>query len=386
MPIPKHGGGGYKTSLVIVQVLGYTLSKFLGIKVIAEMSPHRRAAGILVLIGAAQAALVLFGLIPPPWNIACLFVNGLALGMVFGLVLGFLEGRRQTEALAAGLCASFILADGAAKSVGAYLLAAGVAERWMPAAAGFLFVLPLFGFVWMLTRIPPPSSADAASRGERRPMTTADRRAFFRRYASGLTLLVLVYLLTTILRSIRADFAPEIWQGLGWTGQPEVFTRSEVVVMFGVTASSGLTVLIADNRKAFHAAMATSLGGLALIGAAVGGLAAGWLGGFGFMVLVGLGLYLPYVAVHTTLFERLIAMTRDRGNIGYLMYLADAFGYLGYAAVMLAQNGARGESGFVSFFLAACVITAVVGGILMFLCWAYFAAWRPRPLVKEQPQ
>ena len=53
------------------------------------------------------------------------------------------------------------------------------------------------------------------------------------------------------------------------------------------------------------------------------------------MVLHGLGLYLPYVAVHTTIFERLIAMTRDRGNIGYLMYLADAFGYLGYVVVML---------------------------------------------------
>ena len=38
--------------------------------------------------------------------------------MVFGLVLGFLEGRQTTELLAAGLCASFILADGIMKSVG----------------------------------------------------------------------------------------------------------------------------------------------------------------------------------------------------------------------------------------------------------------------------
>jgi Family of unknown function (DUF5690) len=36
--------------------------------------------------------------------------------MVFGLILGFLEGRRHTEALTAGLCASFILADGTSKS------------------------------------------------------------------------------------------------------------------------------------------------------------------------------------------------------------------------------------------------------------------------------
>ena len=53
------------------------------------------------------------------------------------------------------------------------------------------------------------------------------------------------------------------------------------------------------------------------------------------MVLMGLGLYLPYVAIHTTVFERLIAMTRERGNLGFLMYLADAVGYLGYAVVMV---------------------------------------------------
>ena len=54
-----------------------------------------------------------------------------------------------------------------------------------------------------------------------------------------------------------------------------------------------------------------------------------WLGAFPFMVLTGLGLYLPYVLVHTTLFERLMAVTRDGGTLGFLMYLADSAGYLG---------------------------------------------------------
>src|SRR5262245_57686086 len=81
-----------KTVLVTAQVTGYMVSKFIGIKVIAEMPPNRRARTILVLVAAAEFALILFGLIPPPWNAACLVLNGLALGMVFGLVLGFLEG------------------------------------------------------------------------------------------------------------------------------------------------------------------------------------------------------------------------------------------------------------------------------------------------------
>ncbi|MEZ6117261.1 MAG: DUF5690 family protein [Pirellulaceae bacterium] len=115
-------GIGYKTVLVISQVLGYTISKFLGIKFVSEAEPHRRAIMILMLIGIAQAALLLFAIVPPPYNFVCLFINGLPLGMVFGLVLGFLEGRKMTELLTAGLCASFILSGGAVKSVGQWLI------------------------------------------------------------------------------------------------------------------------------------------------------------------------------------------------------------------------------------------------------------------------
>ncbi len=50
------GGTDYKTVLVIAQVMGYTLSKFFGIKVIAELKPQRRIAGIILLIAIAEAA------------------------------------------------------------------------------------------------------------------------------------------------------------------------------------------------------------------------------------------------------------------------------------------------------------------------------------------
>ena len=170
-------GIGEKTALVTAQVLGYTASKVLGIRVIAETPPDRRALGILVLIGGAEAALLLFGVVPSPWHVVCLFLNGMSLGMVFGLVLGFLEGRRGTEALAAGLCASFILADGVAKSVGTWLLDQGVNERWMPGIAGLLFFPPLLVFVGMLSRIKPPDERDVELRGERQTMDRHHRAA-----------------------------------------------------------------------------------------------------------------------------------------------------------------------------------------------------------------
>ncbi len=371
-------GLGYKSVLVTAQVTGYMLSKFIGIRVISEMPPARRVRALTLFVGVAQVALLLFGLIPAPWNFICLFLNGLPLGMVFGLVLGFLEGRRATEALTAGLCASFILADGVTKSVGSSLLSAGVSEFWMPFAAGGVFALPLLIFAWMLAQIPPPTEADVQRRSERAPMTREDRRRLFMKYATGLTLLVGVYLLVTILRSIRADFAPEIWKGLGQAAQPSVFTRSEIYVMFGVIAINGLAVLIRDNRRAFFGAMAASATGFLLVGLALAGLKQGWLDGFRFMVFIGLGLYLPYVAVHTTIFERLIAMTGDRGNIGFLMYLADSFGYLGYVAVMLARGSARSEVVFLDFFVTLSWVVAGIALALLLGCWIYFAA-RTRP-------
>jgi hypothetical protein len=115
-------GASLKVWLVTAQVLGYTVSKFIGIKVVSEMTASRRAVVLVCLILAAQAALLAFAVTPAPYNAFWLFCNGLPLGMVFGLVLGFLEGRRMTEFFVAGLCASFILADGVAKSVGSTLL------------------------------------------------------------------------------------------------------------------------------------------------------------------------------------------------------------------------------------------------------------------------
>lgn len=374
---------GFKTWLVLSQVLGYTISKFVGIRVIAEMTPARRDVLLVGLVAFAQLALVLFGLVPPPWNAVCLFLNGLPLGMVFGLVLGFLEGRRMTEAFVAGLCASFILADGFTKSVGTWLLGSGVPEIWMPATAGFLFLLPLFGFVWMLRKIPPPDHHDVISRSERTPMTAADRAALFRNYAPGLIAISAIYLLITVLRSMRADFAPEIWAGMGVKIDAGVFTRSESYVALGVLAVNGLLVLVRDNRRAFYLSLMVVAFGFGLLVAILAARNGGLLAPFPFMVLMGLGLYLPYVAVHTTVFERFIAMTRERGNIGYLMYLADAFGYLGYVAVMVAKNLFHPGTNALELFLATGWIVAAVSLATLVFTLIFFARRCPAPAVRS---
>ena len=103
-----HFALNYKIALILAQVAGYALSKFIGVKVISEIHPRHRASAIIGLIGMSWLALVAFAFIPAPWNVVTLFFNGLPLGMIWGLVYGFMEGRRVSEVLASMLCASFM--------------------------------------------------------------------------------------------------------------------------------------------------------------------------------------------------------------------------------------------------------------------------------------
>jgi hypothetical protein len=187
--------------------------------------------------------------------------------------------------------------------------------------------------------------------------------------------------LLTVVRSLRDDFAVEIWRDLGYQGQPAIFTQSEMLVMFGVVLINGAAFLIRDNRRALLSSLgAIAVGFVTICLAAVAHLA-GWLSPFPFMVAIGIGTYVPYVAYHTTLFERLIAVFRDRTNIGYLMYLADAVGYLGYVGVILLRNFGTGEIHFLNFFLQCSLLAGGVSLVLILWSTQYFVVRMRSPHV-----
>ena len=379
------GGVDYKTVLVVAQVLGYTLSKFIGIKVISEITAERRAVAIASLIGSAEVALIAFALVPSPWNFPLLFANGLSLGMVFGLVLGWLEGRRLTEALSAGLCASFILASGVVKSVGRWLvLDHGVSEYWMPALTGLIFTPPLIVSIWMLSCIPPPDPQDIEERSARPPLSRSDRRAFFGKYAAGLTVLLGIYVALTVIRSVRDDFAVELWLDLGEASRPEVFAQTETLVMLAVVALNAAAILVRRNVAAFVMSLSLIGGGFLVVLLATVLQTGGVLGPFGFMVLSGIGLYVPYVAFHTTVFERLIAATRHKANLGFLMYLADSAGYLGYVGVMVGRALIGRPDGLLDFFHVMSVSVAMSSIVAAVIATAWFLRRLPTSEAEEQ--
>jgi hypothetical protein len=370
----------YKIALVIVQVIGYALSKVLGVKVVSETPPHRRAAGILLLIAAAEAALVLFALIPPPWNIACLFFNGLALGMIWGFVFGFLEGRRLSEALGAMLCASFIVSSGVVKSVGAAVMLRGWAnEYWMPALTGLIFAPLLVLCVAGLAVMPPPSAEDERLRVARAPMDGAARRAMFASFAPGLVALIVVYVGLTALRDFRDNFAVEIWNGLGFANDAAIFSLSELPVAAVVLVTLALLMFVRDNHRAVMANLGLIAFGLAIAGLSSLAFQAHLIGPIAWMIVLGAGLYLSYTPFNALMFDRFVAAGGRTGNAGFLIYVADSFGYGGSVALLLFRNFGGVQISWVRFLILISYVSAVVGVALVIGAAVYFHR-RLRPM------
>ncbi len=364
----------YKSVLVITQVIGYALSKFIGIKVVSEMSSNRRAWTLLGLMTVAGVALVGFALTPAPYNWPWMFFNGLPLGMVWGLVFSYLEGRKQTEVMGLGLCASFIFASGVVKDMGKWLMGLGVTEWWMPIATAAIFMIPLLLSVWMLNRLPAPNEEDVALRTVRVPMMATERRAFFWRFALGLVLLVMVYSLLTAYRDFRDGFMAEFWIELRGPDHSVSFSQTEAPVSVAVLLLLMLLVLVRNNLSALminHAAIAS---GFAILGIATFAFSQNWISDIWWIAMTGFGTYIAYIPFNSILFDRLIATMKQASNVGFLIYVADAFGYLGSVGVLLFKNLAAPELSWVAFFFQAGYWVSGIGVVGTALAGWYF--WR----------
>ncbi len=364
----------YKTAIILAQVIGYALSKWLGIKVISEMSKQRRAVAILLLVCLSEVALIMFAVLPPQFGVVALFLNGVPLGMIWGLVFSYLEGRRTSEILGVGLCTSFIFSSGAVKSIGKYLMLDwGVSEMWMPAVTGALFIAPLFLFVFLLSQIPDPTDADVADRQKRVPMDSASRKAFFIKYAVGLSLLVATYVLLTAFRDFRDIFAAEIWIALGYGGAPEMFTVSEIPSSVGILVVLGAMMFIRNNLLAFKVYHGLIILGLASLGLSTLAYQSGAIGGVAWMMILSMGLYLAYIPFNCILFDRLMAVSKSMGNAGFLIYVADSSGYLGSVGLLLYKSLMVQDIAWLPFLQDFSLITAVAGCVLIAISFVYFS-------------
>jgi hypothetical protein len=366
-------GMSYKMWLVIFQVVGYALSKFVGIKIISELKHHQRAKGILITSAIALLSWLFFAIVPSPYNITFLFVNGIALGLVWGMVFSYLEGRRVTEVLGAVLSVSFIFSSGLCRSVGSYLLITfNVSETWMPFVAGALFTIPLIVFLFLLDKVPPPSTEDVLLRTKRQPMNKSDRRLFVTAFLPGIILFVVGYMLLTAFRDFRDNFSAEVWASLGYAANSDIYTKTEVPISLGVLVVMGSIMLIRNNKAALMINHVIIIAGMVLIGVSTYLFENKIIDPATWMILIGFGLYLGYVPFNSIFFDRMIAAFQFTGTVGFIMYVADAFGYLGSVGVLLFKQFGTKDVSWLSFFVSSGYLISVAGGILITASMAYF--------------
>jgi hypothetical protein len=361
-----------KILFIISQVLGYCTSKFIGIKVISELNPAKRAVAILLTIGVAELALLLFAVVPAPWNAVCLVLNGLPLGMVWGLVFGFLEGRRVTEVLGAGLSVSYIVASGVVKGVGKSLIDSGISEWWMPFLTGLVFFPLLILSVFLLSRLPPPTPEDEALRVRREPMDGKARTAFVRRFFPGLFFLTFLYIFLTAYRDFRDNFAVEIWAAIGFDGAEQLAT-AETKIAFLVVIALGFVMLVRNNRVALLVIHVVMLIGTALIGLSTMAWQAELIAPDTWMIAVGFGLYLAYVPYGCILFDRLIAAVGVTATAGFMIYVTDAFGYAGSVGLLLWKNFGEPDLSWLDFFVKFSYAASVLCSVCFVISMFYFA-------------
>lgn len=374
-------GLDYKIWLVIAQVLGYALSKILGLRFVPEWQGEKRGRAILGLIGLAWLALLGFALVPPTLGIAFLFLNGMPLGMVWGLVFGYIEGRRATELMGAILSSSFIFASGVVKGVGKALLLTGVSAHWMPFLTGLVFVPPLLLSLRLLARLPGPDADDIAARAPRGSMDADARRVFIQRFLPGLLLVVPLYVLLTVLRDFRENFDTEIFRDLGFGHDAWVFGQVDTPIGIGVLLCTAALSLVRDNLRALMLNHAMIALGLCCAVFATLAFEHGRLPPLTWMVLVGFGLYLPYILLNGVFFERMMATFRVVGTASFVMCIADAAGYLGSVGVLLVKAFAGLQLDWIRFFEQAVLLACLLGLALNGLA----ARWFWRQARKDEP-
>lgn len=370
---PKIFGVDYKNILVIAQVLGYTLSKFYGIKFIAELNKAGRGWSILILIFLSFIPLLLFPLFSSPWNIIFLFLNGLPLGVLWGLIFSFVEGRKTSDFIGAAMAVSFIVSSGFVKTVAKWIqLTYQIQENWIPFYTGLVFLVPVTILVYLLEKIPDPSPEEAAEKSIRVPMDKNERKRFFNMFSFGLVSFIFIYILLTLFRDIRDNFAADIWLELGYGNSAGIFTSTEIPIAVSVLILIASMIYINNNKLAFQISQLIILAGFILCGLSTFLFMQQLISGYVWIVLVGLGLYMGYIPFNCILFDRMIASFKIKGNVGYFMYLVDSFGYLATVFVIIAKGSMGISISWTYFYSHGVLALSILGSLISITTLLYF--------------
>lgn len=364
-------GSDYKVAVTTIQILGYVIAKFFGIKIISELKKENRFRFFVGSAILAELALVGFGLLEAPYNVAAMFVNGLSLGCMWGVIFSFIEGRKVTDILASLLGVSMVFSSGVAKSFGLFAMnEMQIDQFWMPAVIGG-FALPLLVFMgYMLKRLPQPTAEDIALRNEQVVLDGKGRVALFRKYAPILTLLFIGNFMLLVLRDIKEDFLVNI---LDMSNQSSwLFARIDTIVTLIILGIFALFAFFRSNIRALLWLMTLVIAGCLTMTYVSFHYETLDLKPVTWLFIQNLSLYIAYLTFQTIFFDRFIACFRIKGNVGFFIALIDFIGYLGTVTLLSTKEFLNIElewfalfnhiAGFVG---ATCSILFIVASILI---------------------
>jgi LPXTG-motif cell wall-anchored protein len=163
-----------------------------------------------------------------------------------------------------------------------------------------------------------------------------------------------------------------MWKELGYGGQPAIFTKTELPATVVILLGLSLLIFVKNNHKALFFNHLSILLGMVLVFASTLLFSKNLLSAPLWTMLNGVGLYLAYVPFNCLIFERLIAAYRQPGNIGFIMYVADAVGYLGSVAVLLLKEFLDVQVTWSRFLVGANLWASVLGMVLVGGAMWYF--------------
>ncbi len=375
-------GVDYKVAVTIAQIIGYVLSKLIGIKVISELKKEERMRFILNSIITAEISLIFFGLLSTPYNIAAMFLNGLALGCMWGVIFSFIEGRKFTDILASLLGVSMVISSGTAKSVGLYVMNTWhINEFWMPALIGgiALPILALLGYA--LNRLPQPTAEDIALKSERKTLNGKQRWKLFKEFMPFLSMLFIANIAIVVLRDIKEDFLVNIIDMSSYS--PWLFVQIDSVVTLIILVILGMMFFVKDHAKALSILFKLIITGMIVMSVVSFGQPTFHLSPVIWLFIQSICLYIVYLTFQTIFFDRFIACFQIKGNVGFFIVTTDFLGYTGTVLVLVIKEFLSPDIHWATFYNQLAGYVGIFCGI-MFLCSYIYLYKRSKNSIKEK--
>lgn len=350
-------GINIKSWMIISQLLGYTISKFIGIKLVGGLNRDRRQIQLLILLGTALLPLFAMTFLPIwTWPIL-MFFNGIPLGIVWGIVFSYVEGRNLTELIGSILACTFVFSSGFVKYITIYIY-----QKFHFSELKSICIVSLTAFIlaglfsYLLRYIPNPDAEEIIRNSERKPLNKEERKALIQQNLYILVPAISIYAIFTFLRDFRDNFTSEILNSSGKLDPSKIANYETTVTVFLIFTIP----LISRIKKHFYAILCTfiicAIGGIVCL--LVSLLYFQYLIGIDLLfILSGASLYLGYILINISLMDRVIGYNQKAANAGFLMYTADASGYMVSIVLMsvslFSTVNLKNISEYYSYFLVA---------------------------------